>query len=189
MATLQCPSPSEDPPDRCSCAPCEAIPRRRYTSPRGASWLLGGVLTLLLMGTTLRVAWHSGQGEDESKLGSNTEPSAIAPTAKPDTQPPAAKLPTEQEEDGPLPAALPFDDYVARKALELRMRGFKCGYRGRAELRVSFAPSGASVRAELLSPRVPAKVAQCIVARLEQTAIPAFRGTEERSVQVSLAMR
>jgi len=189
MATPQRPLPSEEHPDRCSCAPHEAISRRPGASSGVAAWLLGGALAILFGGTSLQAVWRGDQGGQDRVLGSNTEPSATTPTARPDRAPPGAKLPSENEEDEALPAALPFDEYVARKALELRMRGFKCGHRGRVDLRVSFAPSGASTRAELVEPRVPAKVAQCMVTRLERTAIPAFRGSEERSVRVSLATR
>jgi hypothetical protein len=187
MATPQHPCSPEEHPDRCSCAPHEAVSRRPVASSGGAAWLLGGALAILCGGTSLQAVWRGDQGGQERVLGSNTEPSATIPTTRPDKGPLGAKLPSENEEDEALPAALPFDEYVARKALELRMRGFKCGHR--VDLRVSFAPSGASTRAELVEPQVSAKVAQCVVTRLERTAIPAFRGSEERSVQVSLAMR
>lgn len=188
MATQQSPSP-EDHPDRCSYAPHEALPRRLQAAPRRGSWLFGAALAMVFGGTLLRTAWRDDQGGQGSVLGSNTEPSAVIPHAKPEPKAPVAQLPNEQDEDEPLPTALPFDEYVAQKALELRARGVKCGHRGRVELRVSFAPSGTSTRTELSSPRIPAKVSQCLVSRLERTAIPAFRGTEERSVQVTLALR
>lgn len=189
MATQQHPPVREEHPDRSSCTPFEASAKPQRFSGVAGSWLLGGALALLLGGTSLHMAWHGDQGGDRSVLGSNTEPSAIQPRPQANQKPPVAQLSNEQDEDEPLPSALPFDDYVAKKALELKARGVKCGYRGKMELRVSFAPSGNSTRAEVTSTGVNTKTTQCVVGRLENTSIPAFRGTEERSVQISLAMR
>jgi hypothetical protein len=184
MATQQHPSP-ESSSDRCSHIPLEAAPRGRGSKKIHPGWALPGLLALGMTG--VRMAGHGDQGPGGAVLGSNTEPTA---PARPSSGPKApVQVGIEQEEEELLPMALPFDDYVARKAVELRTRGVRCGHRGKVEVRVLFAPSGMSVRAEVGTPGLAPKATQCILNHVEKTSIPSFRGGEERAVQVSLAMR
>lgn len=179
MATTQHPSSSEDPHERSSILPHEATPRPRHLSlPRGSLALLLGGALLSCGVTLLHMAWHGDQGAmPEVSQASHTEPTP--PT-------PAQSKAAEIEEESSLPSALPFDEYVALKALELRSKGLSCGYSGRVALKVSFAPSGASTHTEVTP---PTEAASCVTRHITGVTIPAFRGTEERSVQMTLAVR
>jgi hypothetical protein len=186
MATQQH-SSLESSSDRCSHIPLEAAPRGHGSKKIHLGWALPGLLGLALGMTGVRIAGHGDQGPRGAVLGSNTEPTALV---KPSPGPKApVQVGIEQEEEDLLPMALPFDDYVARKAIELRTRGVRCGHRGKVEVRVLFAPSGMSVRAEVGTPGMAPKATRCILNHVEKTLIPSFRGGEERAVQVSLAMR
>jgi len=189
VATMQHPPTSEDPHERSSITPHEAEPRPSHLAlPRWSLPLLGGLALLVGGVTVMHPAWRGDQGSAEVSLASNTEPTSQATPADPGKAKP--KLVDEQDEDGPLPSALPFDEYVARKALELRAQGLACGKPGRIDLKVSFAPSGSSTRAEVTLPRLATtRVARCVSERLSGVSIPAFQGNQERSVQVSVAVR
>jgi hypothetical protein len=187
MATQHHPH-HDDHHDRLSITPHEAETGHTKALPRWAFGLLGGLALLTGGLTALRMAWQDDQGGAQLSLGSNTEPTSTTSPAPADARP-TARVSGELDEDAPLPSAMPFDEYVARTALELRTRGLNCGKPGRVDVKVSFAPSGSSTRAEVVAGRNAATASQCVVGRMTGVTIPAFQGSEERSVQVSLALR
>lgn len=177
--------PHDDSHERISISPHEASKADHHKLPRWALPLLGGLAVMATGVTFLRMAWHGDQGgTPQVTLGSNTEPSKPT-TLRPDANP-SAKMVGEQDEDAPLPNALPFDEYVARTALELRARDVRCGQAGQVELKVSFSPSGTSTRVE---PAAATRAGRCAASRLEGITIPAFQGNEERQVTVKVALR
>ena len=180
-------APHED-YDRISTAPHSShVPHPAHPAHH-SRWALPALAAFALVGgglTAARLAWHADQGgpTDVPPGNTTTEHTVAAPS------PTAIETVTSDgEEDAPLPGTLPFDDYVARKTLELRARGLRCARPGQVDLRVTFAPSGNSTRTEVVS-HSASPAASCIVNRFENVTIPAFQGREERSVDVSVAVR
>ncbi|RYE94247.1 MAG: hypothetical protein EOO75_02455 [Myxococcales bacterium] len=185
MATTLRPTTTDVSLDRSSTPPDGKSPPfvRR---PRWAFPLLTGLALLTGSLTAMYQPWRGGHGVGPEVSSNGTSGASVA-------APPAAGAadPTslsEADEDAPLPGTLPFDEYVARKSLELRARGLRCEKPGQVELRVSFAPSGNATRTEVVSSSADS-VASCITARLDKLVIPAFQGRDERSVEVSVAVR
>ena len=175
--------------DRHSTAPHTAhvpsVPPPAAHRPRWALPLLAGLALATGGLTAVHMAWHGDQGDLATVAPTHTsERAAGAP-------PPASTTVVtsgEGDEDAPYPGVLPFDEYVAQKTLELRARGLRCARPGQVDLRVSFAPLGNSTRIEVVSDAAN-PVASCITSRFENVTIPPFQGREERSVNVSVAVR
>lgn len=185
MATTIRPTTTDVPADRSSTPP-EAQSASSVRRPRWALPLLAGLALLTGGVTAVHLAWHGDHGAVPEVSSNGTSGASVAAPPPAGASDPTSL--TEFDEDAPLPGTLPFDEYVARKSLELRARGLRCARPGKVELRVSFAPSGNSTRTEVVSSSA-SSVATCITERLDKVSIPAFQGRDERSVEVSVAVR
>lgn len=157
-----------------------------------AHWGLPALLGLLVLAGGFNLASHWDRPIPGVSLGTSTTlaPTAVATVIEEGSAPVTGMSEASQEEDSYLPGSLPFDEYKARKALELRTRGLSCGKPGRVEMSVSFAPSGVSTHAAVAGSKTASvDVARCVSEHLEGVQIPAFRGAEERAVRVSVVVR
>ena len=190
MATTHRPTTTDVLSDRHFTAPHERKSDQTIHHPRWALPLLAG-FALLTGGVTVgRMAWRSDQGGPSGVLSNSVSDPSVAAPLPASTLVPSSTASSESEgdEDAPLPGTMPFDEYAARKTLELRARGLRCEQPGQVDLKVSFAPSGTSTRTEVVS-SVVSPAASCIVSRLEKVNIPPFQGRDDRTVSVSVAVR